>query len=448
MRRLLVFGFLAVLFFSHFFTLLTKFSIGRISTQITSSIHLILLAGILYMVCIAFLTSERFTIHRVNILDILIIMYSAVIFIQVFNPHLPYLIMGLRGLWESGLWILSYFIARVLLTKKKYVSKLVYVIALTSVLGALYGLFTLYIGVGVIEHAFVEYTARKDLLFVYRSIGTLGSPFSFGLMCAIGFVATININVRNNKSLKKFLIVSLSLVLLAGVLISGSRSVILGILASWVVLFLLVLFRKLNKETTSLVSRKNVTKYVLFLLLASVASYMLLSAYFPYQRKIVASVLNLRNEASVIARIDIWRELLPYFESNPMGYGTGSLGGATYRYGTVIGGVKVADNQYLEIAMEYGIGGLILVLAIFLTVLFSYPRVFNLDCSGVSLTALLATVVILVAGIGSPSLKAYPSNLFFGALLGAFSATYSRLMLGKTGHSFTRHLDTHNRTAG
>jgi O-antigen ligase len=447
MRRFLFFAFLAVLFFSHFFTLLTKLSIGHISTQITSSIPLILLAGISYMLCIGFLISKRATMRGANTLDVLIIAYLAVIFIQVFNPHLPHLIMGLRGLYESGLWILAYLIARVLVTKENYASKLVFVIALTSVLGAFYGLFTLYIGVGTIERAYVEYAAREDLLLRYRSIGTLGSPFGFGLMCAIGFVAAINIKLRNKLRLKKFATVSLTFFLLVGVLIAGSRSVMLGILASLVGLLALALFRKLNRETTSLASRKNVTKYVSFLLLASVTSYMFLSAYFPYQRERVVSILNLRNEVNVSARIDIWRELLPYFESNPMGYGTGSLGSAAYRYGPIIGGVKVADNQYLDIVMEYGIIGVILILTIFSVILVSYLRVCKLDRSGVSLAALLASVIILVAGIGAPSLKAYPGNLFFGVLLGAFSSTYSRLMLGKTGRSFTGNLETYSRDA-
>jgi O-antigen ligase len=438
MRRFLFLAFLAVLFFSHFFTLLTKFSIGYISTWITASTSLIALVGILYMLGLGFLAAKKTTIRGVNTLDVLIAIYSAVLFIQVFNPHLPHLLMGLRGLYESGSWILSYLSARVLVTEEGDTSKLAFVIALTSVLGVFYGLFTLYVGIGVIERAFVESAAREDLLFVRRSVGTLGSPFSFGLMCAIGYAAILTINIRKGLSAKSGLLAGGSVVLLGGVLIAGSRSVMLGIFLSLMGLLTLILFRRVNRETTSLASRRNAPKYAAFLLLASVVGYMLLSAYFPFQRERVASILDLKNEANVHARVEIWRELLPYFVSNPMGYGTGSLGGPTYRYGTIIGEIRVADNQYLESALEHGFIGIVLILAIFLMILIYYLRVHKLDRSSVSLAALLASLIILAAGLGAPSLKAYPSNLFFGALVGGFSSSYSRLMLGRNGSFFHR----------
>jgi len=447
MRRFLFCAFMMVLFFSHFFTLLTKFSIGHISTVITASISLVLLSGILYMLGLGFMAAKRVEIYGINTLDTLIGVYLVVIFIQIFNPHLLHLVMGLRGLYESGLWVLSYIIARCMISKEKENSKLLSVIALTSILGVLYGLFSMYIGVDVIERAFVEYAAREDLLFIRRSIGTLGSPFSFGLMCAIAYVAILNINTGETASVRIGLFASGSLVLVGGVIIAGSRSVMLGVLASLVGLLAVRFLRRVNREMTSLASRKNLTKYAGFLLLASIAGYLLLSAYYPFQRERVASIFHLGSEANVHARVDIWRELPPYFVSNPMGYGTGSLGGPTYRYGTIIGEIRVADNQYLETALEHGIIGIGLILAIFLVIPIYYLRVYRYDQSGLSLAALLVILVILGAGLGAPSLKAYPSNLFLGAVLGAFSGTYSRLMLGKTGRSFTSNPETDNRTA-
>jgi O-antigen ligase len=218
----------------------------------------------------------------------------------------------------------------------------------------------------------------------------------------------------------------LELLLLYGVIMSGSRGVMLGILASLMFILIPALLKKQNKETVSLVSRMNILKFISLLFLVSIIIiYILFLEHFPFYKGRISSIINIGEDVNFKARVDLWKELIRYLKLNPMGYGTGSLGGATYKYGTVVGEFKIAENQYLEIAIEYGVIGLVSVLSIFLMIPILYLRVFKLDRSGVLLSATLATVIIVVSGIVAPSLEAYPGNLFFGALLGAFSSLYS-----------------------
>jgi O-antigen ligase len=164
-----------------------------------------------------------------------------------------------------------------------------------------------------------------------------------------------------------------------------------------------------------------VASALLLLVLASALLPVDGGSYYTRQMLTLAHPLTDRN---MTARLDMWGRLAPVILANPWGWGVGSLGSATYRYGEVVG-LRVADNQYLEVAVETGLVGLTLFVAI-LAAACAYSLRLAARGSSLGLAALLACWVVAIAGIAGPPLKAFPANILFGCLLGAMSGEYSR----------------------
>ena len=136
----------------------------------------------------------------------------------------------------------------------------------------------------------------------------------------------------------------------------------------------------------------------------------------------ILSLASIQKELNVQARYANWSVLIPYIINNPLGYGTGALGSATYAYGDVLGS-GIADNNYIEILGEQGVFALIVLILIVLVSLYYIYRSRKRNVL-ISQLALYIITVSAVTAIGAPILKAFVSNMFFWMVLGALSCVY------------------------
>ena len=121
----------------------------------------------------------------------------------------------------------------------------------------------------------------------------------------------------------------------------------------------------------------------------------------------------------------IRRELIaasgPMILSNPFGYGTGIFNGGSNPDGvvTVNGYSTFMDNEYVGLALELGILGVLFFLAIVGVALHRCHLALRLPAYRDRARVLAALVVICpIAGIGGQWLAAYPVNIIFWLVLG------------------------------
>jgi len=411
--------FLSLLFISPIYFLIIKLGIGHVNTTLVAAIPVLLLFLISYIMLILILFHGRWKVGKIQYLDLFVIIYFSLGIIQTLNPHLPNILYGVRGIHEHLLWISSYFIARLMFYSEHDCETLIKVIMVASLISCCYGILTMYIGVERFESSYLEFIAREDILFVKRSVGTIASPFGFGLLCAIGLGASSSLNSPFYN--KRFGLFVAFICFVGGIIIASSRLVILGVFFSFA--FVVVLQR--NKLTFRKVMKASALIILVFFILTLAIKYFNDTLYV----KRLLSILSFQNESNLLARYYVWRNLLPFAETNPLGYGTGALGSACYRYGSVVGNNLIADNNYIEILIEQGALGVILYLLIITSSIIASARLFKRDKTGISRFVLFISVLFAVSSVGAPPLKAFPGNLYFWTVLGAFSAYQSKSII-------------------
>lgn len=406
--------FLSLIFLAPFFPLVIKLGIGHVNTTFVAAIPVLFLLLIFGLKLIQILLNGKVWIGRIQYLDIFVFVYFSLGIIQFFNPNLPHIFYGLRGIHEHLIWILGYFIARLLFYSDHDCESLVRFIMLSSLLSCCYGILTMYVGVEHFERNYIEFIAREDNLFVMRSVGTIASPFGFGLLCAIGVGALWSLSSSMSFKLNNFFLFLTFICFWGGIFISSSRTTIVGaVFASIIIL----VFQK---------KRFNFTKILKIFIVIIVVSTILIFVIIYFKDNLfvkrMLSILSFNEEQNVLARFVMWGNLFFFAEKNPFGYGTGSLGAACYRYGSIVGNNTVADNNYLEIFIEQGVFGAVFYLFILAISIITSASFFMRDKKGISKFVLFISVLFAVSSLGGPPLKAYPGNFYFWVVLGAFSA--------------------------
>jgi O-antigen ligase len=365
-RRLVVITFLAWIFLSHFFRLFLKLSMGGAAGKLATALPFLLLAAVLFGVLSNLSLSKGRLITNLNLLDLLLFAYGTLILLQMFNPCLPSLRMAFYGSYESGMWILLYFLSRILITRDMDATALIWVIATTCILGGLYALYAMHVGQAHIESEFAKRYRHDEAILTMRGVGTVSSSFALALMCALSFPSALFAYVRSRRLVVQIFMLVGFLSLGAGIIISGSRISMLSLPAVAGVYMVLLIFGTAGRYARRSSGTGAIFKYAAALgLLIGVFVYTLTAERLEYQAERVSSIVDYQDQSSVSVRFWLWRQLARYIASNPLGYGTGSLGMATDYYGPVLEDFTVADNQFIGVAVEFGIIGLALLAAIF-----------------------------------------------------------------------------------
>lgn len=430
--------------------------LGYVNTTVIATLPLFIVTLLIATIIVKILNDGAIhVVYAISALDVLVVLYLCIGIIQVFNPNLPHLGYGARGFYEHLFWIVFYFITRfVYSANTSKISKIVYAVYIVSLLSAISGIALMLVGVDQAMPEWFSYQTSEDSanigLLTKRSIGLLGSPFTYGLLCSFGLGAILSIKKNNdlhsdalrntpkipttlsgqgleNSCLRKhrsrfWRIIPIDLfryyipivILLSGIIIGSSRSVLLGTIIALLlcsIIGLRVTFRKRHIKLIFLVA---LSLLVLFGL------YEYINENILFER--ILSLASIQKELNVQARYANWSVLIPYIINNPFGYGTGALGSATYAYGDVLGS-GIADNNYIEILGEQGVFALIVLLLIVVVSIYYIYRSRKRNVL-ISQLALYIIAVSAVTSIGAPVLKAFVSNMFFWMVLGALSSVY------------------------
>src|SRR5712664_1124021 len=358
------------------FTFAIKVTYGVANTTILALLPTVFLGT---MLCSVFLLGVQGKLSfRLSILDILVLSFFILDFIQVFNPYLgafdnqDFLIIGLRGLQQRSFLGLVYFVIRWLDISSLRFSTIVRVLTYSIAFGSLYALIQQLFVFDLLESAYrLEQIAKDPLLedqFLLRAVGFLGSPFTFGLISATGLVC--GIYLRNAVLLSKNeKLLSMACVVLNGaaVIISGSRSTYFSLIVMCAILafFMRTPLFLFAWHARRMIIAAMVCLTALFIMFPDSAP-----AKFSIERMSSLDEIFASNESITDYNFIVRRELIAASGSmildNPLGYGAGIFNGGSNPDGLVQvkGYSTFMDNEFVGLALELGIQGVLLFVVI------------------------------------------------------------------------------------
>jgi O-antigen ligase len=413
------------------FTFAIKVTYGVANSTILALLPTVFLGAILGSVFLMGVQGKLSV--RFSKLDILVISFFILDFIQVFNPYLgalenrDSLIIGLRGFQQRSFLGLVYFSVRWLDITSLRFNTIIRIFTYSIALGSLYALIQQLFEFDLFESAYrLEQIAKDPLLkdqFLLRGMGFLGSPYTFGLVSAIGLVCGTYLfyTVPLSKT-EKLLSMVCAVLNGAAVFLSGSRSTYFSLIAMCFILIFVM-------RTPLMLFAWNARRIVI----ATMACLILLFITFPDSAPVKYSIERMSSLNEIFASNDsindnnfkIRRELIaasgPMILANPLGYGAGIFNGGSNPDGLVKvqGYSTFMDNEFVGLALELGIQGVLIFLAIVGIALYRCRMALRSPSCRDRARVLAALLVICpIASIGGQWLAAYPVNIIFWVVLG------------------------------
>lgn len=255
-------------------------------------------------------------------------------------------------------------------------------------------------------------------------LGTIGSANGFGAFIAISIIASV-VELYIAKNMKYKIIISIiTIFLLLTLLFNGSRGALLGLVFSFIIIFVISILIKRNSsiekiELFKIIKSnwkvKTITLIVLSLFLAMSTAFLIL-----------------KDKESSFGRLMVWEISLPMIYENPItgiGHNRYAVEYLNYqakyfkekeneKYNYKASNLKQAHNEYLQAFCESGIIGGIIFFSIFLMILITLFKKY-LTQNSIHQTALL--LIFLYMSIHSfidSVLHLLPISILFYVILG------------------------------
>jgi hypothetical protein len=330
---------------------------------------------------------------RVNSIDVLIVLYALLSFAYVFvSDGLLIGLYGFRGAVEPFAF---YFLARkasITPTGLKRVLKYLFIVATVV---TIFGFVQAYVlGEPFLwkykaeEHVLSSsHTARVTGRLIIRASSTFTSPNHLGMYLAI--LVLLGIGILNEQKLTRKEIAVIG-AFVVGLLISLSRSAWLALLVGFFSMF--GLRRRIKK-------RMLVAMIVLALLVLPAA------IHFNVFERVIETISF--EDPSAAGKLPSILNGVKFVLQNPLGIGTGMAGPRSSRFGDIL--EYHAENFYVLMAMEIGVVGLFLYLALMWMVVLQlrrcYFQVRDPLYKGVTLGTLAAVMGASTGAMFIPSLQ-------------------------------------------
>ncbi len=313
-------------------------------------------------------------------------------------------IWGLRTDFE---FFAVYFLARSIINNKNQLKILLASILGSGVLVALFGFIQIYFLPADYLMRF-GYTwlpwvpngplqAYQGLGNLVRIISTFSGAIQLGPYLAILILLSISLLIFIKSKIIKIFLVFFSIFCLFPLYHTFTRSAWLGLTVSLFILILILLQKSFKKISTS--NKRIISVVLIVVFLAGLilgVSFLLKSAVPGGATYFDELVLHRASTSEHLASIT---ESLRTIKNNPFGSGLGTSGLVTLRFGHR----SLSENWYLQIALEMGVLGLGIFIAIMVLFIRSVYRLYrnNKDnfIKGISLGVLLSFVCFSIVGL-------------------------------------------------
>lgn len=352
--------------------------------------------------------------HRLKFsaMDILILLFFAVALIQIFNPHLPNLGIGIEGFRYTAYPLLGFFAARLMVKSTRQIRQVMSALYWSAAIVAIYGIKQYFLPSSVdlnIVHRLPEATGVYYFAGTphhMRAFSTMSGPFHLGIYMVLTVLLLVVLSLQPGR--KRFPLILAIIITMGCLLLTGARSTWVGLIGG----LAFYLFLQIREKKFFLALRTVIGVSLLFLVIFLITYNF---GFFLSVYEYLLSITKMTRDRHLLERVASWRnKYLPLIIRNPFGYGTGAA------VDTV--GVFVTHSSYIKVAVELGLIGSILFFAILLSSfmggLKTYLQLKNSFLKLATTWILSFLVAISITGLAVPIFDCYPANLYFWFLLG------------------------------
>ena len=398
-----------------------------------------LVALLLYVAYAAFRTGDARWIRRPPLLVTGLVLYMLLALIEIANPNVPGLLVGLEGYRKTAFTMVGALV--VYLAVEGRPSRFFSIVALGSIPALLWAVrqfvAPLPLELGVIESSGVSSTSFHAGI-VLRAFAPTAGPFHLGIISAAVVIISVVFAQRD----RRWLLLAALAALVLGLTLTRANMLALAVaLATVAVVALLhrarprvvvhaVLVLVIVPATAFVASGARASGPSPSASPSSVASGASAapSAQWtpvpPTVDEVVSGIADPLEDANLQHRLRFWGQFVRAIAERPViGYGTSSAADGFARLYAGTGSVRFQPHSmYFKAALELGVGGLVLLLAIFVAIgvgAVQYARR-SLDIG--LIVGGLATLT-LVSGLTGPMLDGYPFNLLLWSAAGWLMGT-------------------------
>lgn len=398
---------------------------GILGVPIYAAVLDVALLGLAGVVALGFI--RRRELPHLSVLTILMGAYMLLSLIEILNPNVPSLRAGIEGFRKTAFTMLGFFI--VLLSGEVDAARFFRIVALGSVPTFIWAA-RQFISPLAVELNTISSAGTSPISFhsgqVLRAFAPTAGPFHLGILG--GTVLIIAVMLAASRSRWWLLVAAFAGM---GLGLSITRANIVGLVAACVVLAivaspmrerLMTAVRMAGPVGAALVS-------VLFAVGAlaqnpgaSPGAPLPGSSSPPHGTtvgKIISTIEDPTVDKSLQFRFSYWQDFASAVGQQPfIGYGTSAAADGFDHFYEGTGSTNFEPHSlYFKAALEFGLGGLAFLLAIFAGVIVAIVRGWRFDRLTASI--MLGTLTLMaVSGITGPMLDAYPVNLLFWSICG------------------------------
>jgi putative inorganic carbon (hco3(-)) transporter len=311
--------------------------------------------------------------------------------------------------------MIMFFIVMYSINSEKHLIMILKLWLLLSLIAALYGLSQEYIGFTSFDNNWIyEDEKRVKLLFVmghFRKFSFLASPPVFGFIMAYTSLMCIILASGPFKKIVKGVLLISSVLMILGMVYSGTRAAY-AVLPAGLVFYALLTFKK-----------KVLIGVAVFLVIGVIIVIMPTSN--PNIVRI-QTAFKPDKDVSYQVRVENQKFIQPYIQTHPLGGGLGSTGTWGERFSPNSPLSKFPpDSGYVRIAVELGWVGLI-IYCLLLSIVFyvgikDYFRIKNPKLKIISAALLTSIYALAVANFPQEAIGQMPTSLYFFAAIAMIS---------------------------
>jgi len=343
-------------------------------------------------------------------IEISLLLFFLISLVQLFNPNIPTLQVGLEGFRKTTYQMLAVFLGIYCVRDSLEIEKISRYLCYASIPILLYGIKQWFF-FSPFDQKIIELNAGEfwthHIAGRVRAISIFSGPFHFGMFSCI--VALLSLYFYLKK--KGFFYLVLLIISIMGVLFSMTRTNIVALVISG--LFFLW-FAKPEKRR---LSKKINVLFVLFLLiLVMISVQQFLSVV-----NVLETLKNVGEDQRFLGRFVGYRKMSKAFIERPIiGYGMGSAGdtlGPLFKGKTHF----TSHNLGFKILIETGLLSLGIYTFFFLVWFkkaFSLFKTKNTNVKNLSILITSIVLVLLVNGVTTSGVEAYPMNLYIWFFMG------------------------------
>lgn len=369
------------------------------------------------LLLVTFLTLNEMMLRRLRIsfLDVMVFLFIALAAAQMFNTYVPDFSIAMEGFRFTAYQGVGFFIARFIMKSKKQIKQLMLVTCYSATLVAFYGIKQFFLPASIdlrvtqyLPGSTPVYYMGGTMFNQMRAFSTMSGPFHLGIYIVLVMLLLLCLFQCYKR---RIVLVGVMIAMVVTLLLNATRSNWIGLIGGlFCYLFLQIMEKRIVLSLRVLIS----------VCASLIAIFVVLRAlpYFPSVYEYILSVVNIAENPHLVGRIASWEDtFLPLVLKNPFGYGTGTALDTFMIY--------ITHNWYVKIAIEMGLLGLTLFVAIllssFILGLRTYRKLRDNFLKMTNVWILSFIVAISVVGLGVPIFDVYPANLYFWFLVGLMS---------------------------